>query len=137
MDYELVEKTNIWHSLCLTYKPAERFNAGDVVRALLKHTSDVRVEWEDNGDVGMKDGDSCTGQEFVYPAMLNAWGGCSYNIEATYDGMRMRFCTFTNEQNISSGNIMVFVNTRAFSEEQLKELQDVTIPRLLGWIGDD
>lgn len=89
MDYKLVKTANIWHSLILTYKPAERFNAGDVVRALLKHTSDVYVEWEDDGDAGMKDGDSCTGQEFIYPGMLNAWGGCSYTIRATYDGTEM------------------------------------------------
>lgn len=143
MNYELV-KSEIHKSnndkrgsLYIDYKPADIFDAGDVVRALLKHTSDVSVEWEDNGDCGMKNGGCCKGQEFDYPG-LGFWPDTFWVIKAVYNGTTMHFYTYTDQQNISdtvSANIF-FENMEEISEAQLKELQNVTIPKLLGWVSD-
>lgn len=136
--YRLVKSENCSGFQNLEYELSERFNAGDVVKALLKHTSYVNVSWCDDSDDGMKKEDSCTGQEFVDRGMRNARGGCSYSIKATYnDGTGMTFGISANERYKSSCTLSVIVEVFFWSEEQIKALQDIAIPRLMGWIEDD
>lgn len=102
-----------------------KFTAGDVVKCLLEKKLEVMVYWEDNGDVGMKDGGSCNGQEFTYPAMSMPWGGCFYEIQFMYHNQKYCITTFQEEDDSSSNKFSVSVRNGIADAE--------LFPKLMGW----
>ena len=100
------------------------FTAGDVVQMLLKKKLDVKVYWEDDGDVSMKNGGSCLGQEFSYPAMVNPWGGCFYEIQFMYQNQEYSVTTFQKEDNSSSNHFSVSVTDGIVDRELFPKLMD-------------
>lgn len=120
-----IEETSIWDELYYHYYYDTTFTAGDVVRRLLEKDLEVKVYWEDDGDVGMKDGGSCSGQEFSYPAMINPWGGCLYEIKFWYQNMEYNVTTFQKEDNQSTNRFSVSVRSGTVDKE--------LFPKLMGW----
>lgn len=61
------------------------FHAGKIVDRLNELGINSTVEWEDDGDVGMKSGGICSGKDFSYPTAFSSWGSCMYFVQFIYE----------------------------------------------------
>ena len=98
--------------------------------AFLARGANVYVSWEDDGDCGMKDGGGCDGEIFSYPAMHRPWGGCLYHIDVTYEGLRLFFTCYQNEDDILSRSFSVYAKGKELSENYVNTI----IPEIFEWI---